>query len=85
MLATLLAGLLLFLNAFIYSPWHQHDRLAAQQGCAFCQFGHLSSPQPSPQIQLPRPAFHDWLYGDQQAIVVLRAGTDHASSRAPPA
>jgi hypothetical protein len=84
MLALVLAAALLLLNACLYSPWHQHDRLA-NGGCALCQFGHLSSPEPSPQIQLPPPALHDWLYGDQQPILFCGAAFDHEYSRAPPA
>jgi|YelNatPaOPRAMG01_1025707.scaffolds.fasta_scaffold17907_2 hypothetical protein len=83
-LALVLAAGLLFLNALIYSPWHRHDRLE-QQNCSLCQFGHLSSPEPSSHIQLPPPALDRWLHTEEQPLLAWCAALCREWGRAPPA
>lgn len=79
----LAAGLLL-LSVLVYSPWHRHDPLAGQ-ACSLCHFGHLSSPEPTHQVQLPAPTFQAWLHLEQQPQLVRSADLDCEYGRAPPA
>lgn len=48
-------AVLLVLNAFLYSPWHQHNR-SSGQACSFSSFEHAAGLEAAPVNPLPPPA-----------------------------
>jgi hypothetical protein len=75
---------LLALNAFLYSPWHQHSRLSGQ-ACCFSSFEHAPGLQASAYDPLPPPALLAHQEVRPPAVRLVAASRTAHPGRAPPA